>query len=188
MNEKEYEKVNKTINLLKANLISIIFFILVFGINGVMYYKIWGESVRLIINSNNNMYMLMLIIIFIILHEFIHGIGFSIAEGVTWKDIKLGFNIKTLTPYAHCKVPISANIYKMALLLPSIIVGFLPTIIGIVLGIKMLVFVGSFLIVGGTGDFMIYWVIRKYDEKTLIYDHPVKAGCEVYLPKKQYNN
>ena len=76
----------------------------------------------------------------------------------------------------------------MALLLPSIIVGFLPTIIGIVLGIKMLVFVGSFLIVGGTGDFMIYWVIRKYDEKTLIYDHPVKAGCEVYLPKKQYNN
>ncbi|WP_434303193.1 DUF3267 domain-containing protein [Clostridium botulinum] len=187
MNEEEYEKVDRTISLLKANLISIIFFILVFGINGGLYYKIWGESAHLII-SNNNIYMFVLIIIFIILHEVIHGIGFSRAGGVTWKDIKLGFNIKTLTPYAHCKVPISANIYKMAILLPTIIVGFLPTIIGIVLGIKMLVFVGSFLIVGGTGDFMIYWVIRKYDEKTLIYDHPVKAGCEVYLPKKQYNN
>ncbi|WP_265327670.1 hypothetical protein [Clostridium tepidum] len=44
----------------------------------------------------------------------------------------------------------------MALLLPSIMVGLLPTIIGLVLEIKMLVFVGSFLIVGGTGDFMIY--------------------------------
>ncbi|MGU9538871.1 metalloprotease family protein [Clostridium tepidum] len=70
--------------------------------------------------------------------------------------MKLGFNIKTLTPYAHCKISISANIYIMALLLPSIMVGLLPTIIGLVLGIKMLVFVGSFLIVGGTGDFMIY--------------------------------
>ncbi|MCR1933340.1 metalloprotease family protein [Clostridium tepidum] len=108
MNEQKYEKVDKTINLLRANLLSIIFLILVFGINYGLYYKIWGESIGSVINDT---YSCILIIIFIIIHEIIHGIGFCRADGVNWKDIKLGFNIKTLTPYAHCKISISANIY-----------------------------------------------------------------------------
>ncbi|WP_176538689.1 metalloprotease family protein [Bacillus cereus] len=54
--------------------------------------------------------------------------------------------------------------FKKALLLPVIVTGIIPFIIGIMFGYGLLTFVSVGLVVGGTGDIMIYQLIRRHND------------------------
>ncbi len=43
-------------------------------------------------------------------HEAIHGLSWAYFGGKPVGAIKFGFQVKTLTPYAHCKEPIEARL------------------------------------------------------------------------------
>lgn len=213
------------INILKANLLSFILLAVVAGILIPLYYWIWeklsidtsfftvpikyildfipipnmvvGGIVVVIIGL---LYGAIIVALFVLLfavpHELIHGITWMIVAKCSWSDIKFGVMWKKLcTPYCHCKVPMNVNQYSLALLMPFIVLGVLPSLLSLVVGSSFLLFYGILGIVGATGDIMMAWSLRKESGNSKIYDHPSAAAFFLFDTdedfeeiKKEINN
>ncbi len=114
-------------------------------------------------------------------HEAIHGLlSWAYFGGKPLGAIKFGFQARTLTPYAHCKEPIEARAYRLGAAMPGLVVGLLPSLVGIVTGNGWIMLFGLFFTFAAGGDLLILWLIRKVDAKALVEDHPTSAGCYVY--------
>ena len=194
------------INILKANLLSFILLAVVAGILIPLYYCIWGKlSIDTSFLSNSIEYLLdfipisnlvvggivggivgllygiiivaLFVLLFAVPHELIHGITWMIVAKCSWSDIKFGVMWKKLcTPYCHCKVPMNVNQYSLALLMPLIVLGVLPSLLSFVVGSGLLLFYGILGIVGAMGDIMMAWSLRKESSIAKIYDHPSAAA------------
>lgn len=69
--------------------------------------------------------------------------------------------------------------------MPCIVLGILPTVIGILMGSHLLFWIGIVMILSAGGDIMIVWKVlafKKQDESNelLIYDHPTQAGSVIF--------
>jgi hypothetical protein len=117
------------------------------------------------------------ILIGVILHELLHAIGWMVIGKVKWHDIEFG--IMSLTPYAHCKVPVSASTYRIGILLPGIVLGLIPGWIGCIVNNGWLVAFGLVMFVSAAGDLMVYWLIRDLPSSAQVLDHPSEVGCQV---------
>lgn len=115
------------------------------------------------------------------LHELLHGLGFVLASRVPLNQLKIGFSRKALSPYIHCPVPVTASTYKIALALPGLVLGIVPALIGIGLGIGWLTLYGMMMAVAALGDGQIAWLVRRLPGSTRVIDHPEDAGCEVLV-------
>lgn len=145
------------------------------------YFSLWGFRLDFEFVSLWRFYIS--ILIGVIFHEALHAIGFIIFGKAKLKDIKFGVIWKHITPYAHCKVPLKVNAYRIALLLPVILTGIIPLIIALSIGNGLLFSVSVFLIAGGLGDWIIFRKLEKYPHTSLIADHPSEIGCIVYHQK-----
>jgi hypothetical protein len=115
----------------------------------------------------------------IVVHEYLHKIGWSVAGKRPLKTIEFGFQWKTLTPYAHCTEPLLANEYRWGTALPGLILGILPCTYAICSGNATVLIWGMIFIFAAGGDFLILWLIRFLPKNTLVEDHPERAGCYV---------
>ena len=97
--------------------------------------------------------------------------------------IKFGIILKYLTPYAYCSQVIPISTYRIALLLPTIILGVIPIISGFLFKNFLSLLIGDFMFIGGFGDLLIIWNTRKLKKGTRVLDHDKKVGC--YIIKKQ---
>lgn len=176
---KGYRREDKLIDMKKANIVGSVYAVIVFIITIVLHGVLWGSSETIF-----SVQALILSIVLIFLHEVCHCIGYLRGDNVSFKDVKIGFNIKQLMPYAHCKKVLDVKKYRFAVMLPTFVTGVLPLLIGLSLGKMYLTVAGSFLIASGIGDLMIWWAIRNCSDGNLIYDHPTEAGCIVYVKEK----
>ncbi|MCA9903976.1 MAG: DUF3267 domain-containing protein [Anaerolineae bacterium] len=119
------------------------------------------------------------ILVGIILHEGIHALGWKTFGNLRWRDLSFGVDRATLSPYCHAHVPMTAAAYRIGALLPGILIGFLPAIIGIVLADAFLTAMGAFLLSAAIGDFIVLWVLRTIPANAHVLDHPSNAGCYV---------
>lgn len=179
LNLKGYRRENKLIDMKKANIVGSAYMVIVFIITIVLHRILWGSSETIF-----SLQALILGIVLIFVHEVCHCIGYLRGDNVSFKDVKMGFNIKQVMPYAHCKKVLDVNKYRFAVMLPTFVTGVLPLLIGLCLGEMYLTVAGSFLIASGIGDLMIWWTIRSCLDEDLIYDHPTEAGCIVYVKEK----
>ena len=85
-----------------------------------------------------------------------------------------------LAPYAHCKEPLPVYGYRIGILLPGIILGILPAVYGIVTGSFGYLFYGILFTWAASGDFIMFWWIRRLDPKSRVMDHPEKLGCILF--------
>lgn len=115
-------------------------------------------------------------ILAIVLHELIHGLFFALFAKGGFKSVMFGVIWQFLTPYCHCKEAVTAIHYRITLLMPTLILGFIPLMLGLIFNSLMLVLLGCMMILGGTGDFALWWTVRKLPKNTIIYDHPSKIG------------
>lgn len=111
------------------------------------------------------------------LHEVLHAIGFLIFGKLKIKQVQIGIKWKYLTPFAHCRIPLKASVYRIALLLPAILLGIVPSIISLILGKSWLLIYGILFTVLAGGDFLVLWIIRKVKRDEMIKDHPERCGC-----------
>ena len=111
------------------------------------------------------------------LHEILHALGFLIFGKLKISQVKIGIIWKFITPFAHCRIPLEASVYRVALLLPAIILGIVPSIIAIIIGKSWLLIYGTLFTVLPGGDFLILWIIRKVKSNELVKDHPERCGC-----------
>lgn len=127
---------------------------------------------------------LFFIVLGIVLHELIHGLTFLPFCKNGFKSIKFGFLKQYFTPYCHCKEPLKLKYYRIGVIMPAIILGFLPSVWAIVTGNFYLLCFGIFFIMGAAGDFMILMTLKNENPEDLVLDHPSEAGCFVYTAKE----
>jgi hypothetical protein len=117
------------------------------------------------------------ILIGVIVHELIHGFAWALFGKVPFRKIQFG--LKALTPYAHCRVPIRAQAYRMGAVMPTLLLGILPYVIGLTSGAGWFTVLGLVYIFAGGGDLLVLWTLRGVDGESWVMDHPSRAGCYV---------
>jgi len=93
------------------------------------------------------------------------------------KYLKIGIQIKSLSPYAHCKKPLSATAYRISAFLPGLLLGIFPGIISLISGNSYIFILAMIFTVAAGGDFLLIWMLRKIPAGCKVQDHPEKAGC-----------
>ena len=121
----------------------------------------------------------------IVLHELIHGLSWMIGGKLSLIQMKFGFQVKSLTPYAHCTVPIPKSSYVFGTLMPSVILGFLPFFVSLANGNGWIFIFSVLFTFAAVGDFLIVWLIRSVEWDQLVEDHPENAGCYVYEVERE---
>ena len=179
-----YRKNDLTIGIVKANLFVLLLAIPVIAI-GVLLFM-WRNSLSLLMpTSQGSLLFIVLLIVLIVVHELIHGLTWSIFAEHHFKDIEFGFMKELLTPYCTCTTPLQKSHYILGALMPCIVLGIIPTAIGILIGSHLLFWIGIVMILAAGGDLMIVIKVlafKKQDEsqEVLIYDHPTQAGSVIF--------
>ncbi len=70
--------------------------------------------------------------------------------------------------------------YRWGAFMPSLVLGFMPYLLSLVLGNGWLFVFGVLFITAAAGDFWILYVLRKESRNSWVADHPENAGCIVY--------
>ena len=166
-----------TISMVKANILGLIFGLLLVGILALPFYLLYGiESTGKIIQFFKFRIFIPSIVLGIIVHEVIHGITWSLAGKTPFSNIKFGIQFKTLTPYAHCKVPIRMSTYRTGALMPFLIMGIGPYIYSLFTEDPTILGFGLFFCFGAIGDLMILWITRTISADKNVQDHPTEGG------------
>jgi len=196
--EEKYTKEEILINIIWANIFGIIVLIIALIIFGIPYFLFWYENILNInINISMNFYnklllliknvSFMFLILFpgIILHELIHGIFFAVFSENKFKSVKFGIMPakKLFSPYCHCREVLNIKHYQIAIIMPLIILGLIPSIVSIFIGNILLFFWGIIFIAAGSGDILIFIKTLKEKKDSIILDHQSEAGYYVFKLK-----
>jgi hypothetical protein len=112
----------------------------------------------------------------VVIHELLHGIGWSFFVPGGMKAVSFGIHWKYLAPYCHCKVPMKAKYYRIGSALPLLVLGILPAIIAVISGSGTLLLFGVLFTWTAGGDIISLFLMRKLEGNSLIHDHPHKMG------------
>lgn len=143
----------------------------------IPHVLIWGFQTQF----NNRDYLLgfAAFVVLIVAHEAVHALGWMLFGGLSPSNIRFGIAWKTLTPYAHAKAAMPITGYRIGVILPLIVTGIIPVIIGTATNIGWLTGAGAGLVSGAVGDLIVLWVIRGVPASSQVIDHPKNAGCYV---------
>ncbi len=123
--------------------------------------------------------LLFLVILGVVVHELIHGLTWVLAGRKQWSSIKLGFQVKTFTPYCHITEPLEVNAYRIGTFMPGLILGILPYIYSLMSGDSNWFWFSFIHTAAAGGDWLILWLIRNVRSGVLVEDHPTQAGCYI---------
>ncbi len=180
------QRIDRSVSLLRANLLMAFFAVPSVLVLGGMYVWLWGYH-RLVWLLTGGTYLLplLLILIGIVVHEAIHGVTWKLATGKPFGVIRFGFDWKTITPYAHCREAMPAGSYRIGAVMPLLLLGLLPSLIGIAGGQGGMMAFGLFFTFAAGGDMLILWMLRDLPATALVEDHPTRAGCYVLMPEEE---
>lgn len=189
---ENYHKDQLTIDLVKANVFAVVLLLPTALIFALPYYLIWGFEFN---RSSFRRFSEILppewlgvgaFIIFllgIVLHELIHGITWSRFTSDGFQSIRFGVLWKMLTPYCHCKQPLTVREYIIGAVMPAIILGFFPGITAILIGNIGLLIFGIFFTIAASGDFMVINLLKNENRDDYVQDHPTEPGCYIFRKK-----
>ena len=186
MNNTNLEiKKDLSISMARANVYSLFFAIPATIILLGAYLLLWGKQglvdTRLMIYKSFALSILILII-GILLHELLHGLTWTWLGRKPFSAIRYGINIKVLSPYAHCREPLNIQAYRWGALMPGLLLGIIPALLGIMSGNGALMSFGLLFTVAAGGDAIVLWSLRREDQDALVQDHPTHAGCCIVEP------
>ena len=99
--------------------------------------------------------LLIIALLWLLLHELLHGLGFSIFKSVKKENITFGLALEKGVFYCMCKQNIKKPIILTSLLFPVTIIGMITLIVGMLLNQYELVFLSILNIVSSIGDIMM---------------------------------
>ncbi|MBQ6564353.1 MAG: DUF3267 domain-containing protein [Clostridia bacterium] len=182
MVQQGYRRVELTVSIIKANWFAILLLIPLFVVGGGLFYlKNRGLGDERFISSLLIFFGAYLVLI--VVHELIHGVSWSLFAEHHWKDIAFGFMKQYMTPYCSCRVPLSKGQYIFGALMPLILLGIVPMLVGILIGSWLITLLGIVMADAAAGDILIVWNLLKYrsEAKEIVYmDHPTQAGGVVF--------
>ncbi|MCR5013472.1 MAG: DUF3267 domain-containing protein [Bacteroidales bacterium] len=188
LTQQGYKKTKLTISIVKANLFVFLLAIPVIGL-GVLLF-VWQNPASLLRPVSQESFLSFILffasfVVLIVVHELIHGLTWGLLSEHHFKDIEFGLMKEFLTPYCACLVPLSKGHYILGALMPCIILGILPLVIGILIGSGTLLWIGIIMTLAAGCDIMIVAKVLAFkpestSKEVLIYDHPTQAGSVVF--------
>lgn len=126
--------------------------------------------------------MLIQLFLLIVAHELLHGLvmGLSVPNG--FKAVEFGVNYHIMAPYCTCIEPMKKGRILLALVFPTLVLGFGLGVVAIFAGHNLWFFLAELMIVGGAGDFYTFlWVLRLPASREAVYSvHPYEVGLVVF--------
>ena len=174
-----YKEHNETISVKKANYLSILYCAPFMFIFFSLYQMKYGGVLAIFDSISQMIILIISSFLLIVIHEAIHGLTWGLVCENGLKSIKFGVFWSSLTPYCHCKEPLTFNKYIIGALMPFIILGIGFAVFGIVYGSLLVFWLGMVNILGAGGDLMIAMMLRNY-RKAMIIDHPSQIGFVAY--------
>ncbi len=186
--QPEYIRHDASISLRKANLYSlfvitppVILLIVLFTLSWGT--RAWAAGFRSV--THLPVVWLALFLVGVATHELLHATTWLYFGRKTWQAIRFGFDVKTVTPYAHCSEPMTARAYRLGAFAPGFVLGILPCCAGIVTGNPTVMLFGVVFTLAAGGDFLILWLLRSASGEQLVEDHPTRAGCYLLEPAEE---
>lgn len=170
------------INLKWANIFGLIMAAVIFIVSEILWKKIWGDGTESSGHSFTQgplecLFILAAMMVGFVVHELIHGLTWARYTDEGWKSISFGIKWKMLTPYCHCSEPLKLNHYLRGALMPLLVLGVVPWIIGFCFGWGMVTAFGALFIAAAAGDILVAWRLRREDATAMVLDHPSEVGC-----------
>ncbi|MFK7848175.1 MAG: DUF3267 domain-containing protein [Rhodothermales bacterium] len=122
--------------------------------------------------------------VLVFLHEGTHAVAWKLSSGLPWSSFTFGIQWKTVTPYCHSVKPMDVRAYRIGAIMPLLVTGILPWIIGLVLDDADLAIASAILISGAGGDLYILWSVKDLPAGVMLQDHDEKAGCIALWPEE----
>ncbi len=173
-----------TLGGIKANLLSIGIIIPPGALLAFMFWSMWDHQITAYTvfgPIHAHPYVTIGVLLAgMVAHELIHGATFSLFTDDGVKSVKFGFQWKAFAPYCHCKVPLESRHYKTALIMPGLLLGVLPSIIGLGTGSVMTFAYGWIFTLAAGGDLLMLVLLKDVNPYSLVQDHPEKIGCLIY--------
>lgn len=179
----EQKYIDASTSSLKFNLFAFLIGIILFIVAALLYILLWGTNslgdTFSIEGYSEGFTFLFFLLVGIWAHELLHGLGY-IMGGVNRSELKYGFNWKNVIFYVSCKVPVTMKTYKLAGILPLIVLGVFPTLIALLFeGLGLLFFWSLTMLMMCSGDIYMLLRIRNFPLNSLVIEHPKRVGCYV---------
>lgn len=185
LKKEGYEKHDLTMGVLSANIFALVFFA-IFALIFCLLFYIQGYDFELFSESTSIfecIIYLVVLLVSVVIHELIHGITFATFAENHFKYVHFGFIKESLTPYCTCTEPLKKYQIILAMAMPGIVLGLIPSIISLFNGSFTLLFYGLIMLGSAGGDFTIIYLILKNPskKKDVIYrDHPTEVGAVMF--------
>lgn len=114
----------------------------------------------------------------IFVHEGLHALGWIIATPGIAKDIKFDFIARTFTPCCYTYTPMKFGAFMVGTFMPFIVLGLIPTIVGVLTGEVFFLAFGLTNIGCAGGDILYAITLRrtKRNADIVLVDHPTQFG------------
>ena len=192
--EENYVKEEVKVNAIWANVFGLIVLAIAVILFGVPFFLIWLRNypVSRLINTSmslqarlmNVAVALLILIPGIVAHELIHGIFFALFAENKYKSLKFGIMPASglFSPYCHCRDKLRINHYRIAGIMPLIILGIVPAVISIIIVNLLLLYFGILFTAAAAGDILMLTKTLKEKKDAWIFDSPTNIGFVVYRP------
>lgn len=101
-------------------------------------------------------------IVSIPVHEMIHGVTCAYVSDNNYKTISYGISLKGLHAYCRYQLPIATNVRNIVSLMPGIVLGLIPAIVGVAIGNVAVCIFAILNLAGASGDVHAAYNLRKY--------------------------
>ncbi len=174
------QRADRSISLARANLLMLAIAVPLVGTLAAIYGWRWGsQALWAGLDSFASPAGLAAFAIGILAHEAIHVLSWAAFGRLPLRAFRLGFQLKTFTPYAHSKRAMPAGAYRIGAFAPGLALGILPALLGIATGNGWIFWFGLIFTFTAGGDLLVLWIIRGVPAKARVEDHPSRAGCIV---------
>lgn len=180
MHRQGYMRRDLTIDMAAANWFAVL---LLIPLSVIGYGLFFAVNHNLGFSRYNFISFLILLAVGIVVHELIHGVTWSMFTPHGFKDIEFGFIWTTVTPYCTCTVPLRKERYLLGTVMPLIILGIIPMMVGIVIDDPNILLFGIAMADSAAGDILVIQRILGHKTRareTVFMDHPTDAGCVVF--------
>lgn len=171
-----------TVSMRFANIVALLLLVAVYLLFILPFPALWGRPILPQVTELTGTALLRLTLLFffsIAAHEAIHAAAFVLFGKVPPAAIRFGFSWRAAAPYAHCRIPVTARGYRLAVALPGFVLGMGPGLAGLLTGTGWLAIWGAFMTAAAGGDLAVLWAVRTVPKGALVLDHPSEPGCLV---------
>lgn len=135
-------------NLIPANILSIVILILTAALAFFLKIELWNKNMNYLI-------VFILIILYLMLHELLHGIGYFLG-GTKRKYITYGIELEKGIFYAMAYSKLTKKNILISLQMPFMVIGVITFIIGVIFNIPLLVLLSVVNISGASMDLAMF--------------------------------